>query len=185
MRGLKILGVLLLAIGIFGIIGLFSQLEYVNTLTLFYQNLSNHLSWFTLFYQIVIAISAVLLLISLLMVLFRPVSRKQVIIYKETGSVIFPLHTLESVASSAASEIVPANDIQTSVHLDKHQKAYVQATIHEEKKQQFLTKAMEIQDRIVQAFEQTANIETHKVTVKMTYEKQPILSTWKKQPRVE
>jgi hypothetical protein len=187
MKIIKWLFALVLAAGIFGVVGIYSQLEYIEGISPFYSKLLLQTNWLFPFFQIVLLLLAVLLLVLIFMVLAKHVSKKQTIIQRETGQLTFPLHTLESIAASAAKPYAEAEDIHTKVTLDKQDRAIVSVTLDGDQRAQFMTKSREIQASVKQALKNMADVETNRVdvTVKNTKKDMGLLPFSKKQSRVE
>ncbi|EOI06395.1 hypothetical protein UAY_00446 [Enterococcus moraviensis ATCC BAA-383] len=186
MRVMKGLISLLLVAGIFGITGLYSQIMDLGVVSTFFNDLLFRYDWLFYFYQIVLfAVLAVLLLLFLLVV-FKPITKKQIHLKKDTGQVNLPLSTLESIARSSLQGIVDRENVQVKVRLTKNQTADVEVTIADEQQQQFLSRGKKIQEMIPQALQQMAMVETHKINVifKKKKSESTILPTAKKESRV-
>lgn len=187
MKIVKWLLAIVLVIGIFGIVGIYSQLVYIDGLTPFYSKLLLQTSWLYPFFQLLLVLVAALLLVLFLLVLFKHVSKKRTVVQRETGQLTFPLHTLEAIAKSAAETSVDPNDINTKVTLDKHERAIVDVTVDGNQRNAFLTKGKTIQTTVQQALKNMANVETNRVNVKIKNTKKDmgLLTFTKKQSRVE
>ncbi|OJG54053.1 hypothetical protein RV06_GL000446 [Enterococcus haemoperoxidus] len=165
MRVIKGFISLLLIAGIFGIVGLYSQMVDLGVVSTFFNNLLFQYDWLFYFYQVVLFVLLAVLLLTFLMILFKPIAKKQIHIKKDTGQVNLPLNTLESIAKSSLHGIVNVDDAQVKVRLTKKQTADVEVTIADEKQQQFLSRGKQIQELIPQALQNMAMIETNKIKV--------------------
>ncbi|MBO0438778.1 alkaline shock response membrane anchor protein AmaP [Candidatus Enterococcus ikei] len=175
MRVIKGLISLLLIAGIFGIVGLYSQVENLGVVTTFFRELLFQYDWLFYFYQIVLFVLLALLLLAFLLVLFKPITKKEIHIKKDMGQINLPLHTLESIARSSLQEIVNVDDTQVKIRLTKHQTADVEVTVADEKQKLFLSKGKMIQEQIPQALKQMAMLETNKT--KVIFKKKKVEST--------
>lgn len=165
MRVIKGLVSLVLIASIFGIVGLYSQIVDLGVVTTFFTNLFFQYDWLFYFYQIVLFALLAVVLLTFLLILFKPIRKKQIHIKKDTGQINLPLHTLESIARSSLQGIVNIDDTQVKIRLTKRQTADVEVTISDEKQQQFLSKGKKIQEIIPQALQNMAMIETNKTKV--------------------
>ncbi|WP_430602432.1 hypothetical protein IGJ02_002797 [Enterococcus sp. DIV0724b] len=165
MRVIKGFISLLLIAGIFGIVGLYSQMVDLGVVSTFFNNLLFQYDWLFYFYQVVLFVLLAVLLLTFLMILFKPIAKKQIHIKKDTGQVNLPLNTLESIAKSSLHGIVNVDDAQVKVRLTKKQTADVEVTIADEKQQQFLSRGKQIQELIPQALQNMAMIKTNKIKV--------------------
>lgn len=165
MRVIKGLIALLLIAGIFGILGLYSQLENLGVVTTFFQDLSFQYDWLFYFYQVVMLTLLAILVLAFGLVLFKPIRKKEIYLKKEMGQVNVPLRSLESIARVSLRDIVNIEETQVKIRLTKHQKADVEVTVIDEKQQQLLSKGKQIQEQIPQALQQMAKLETNKTKV--------------------
>lgn len=165
MRVLKGLISLLLIAGIFGIVGLYSQVENLGVVSTFFENLLFQGEWLFYFYQVVLFTLLAVLALAFLLVLFKPITKKEVHIKKDMGQINLPLHTLESIAKSALDGIVNADNAQVKVRLTKKLLANVEVIVADENQKLFLSKGKQIQEQIPQALQQMARIETNKTKV--------------------
>lgn len=165
MRVIKGLIALLLIAGIFGIVGLYSQLENLGVVTTFFQDLSFQYDWLFYFYQVVMFTLLAILVLAFGLVLFKPIRKKEIYLKKEMGQVNVPLRSLESIARVSLRDIVNIEETQVKIRLTKHQKADVEVTVIDEKQQQLLSKGKQIQEQIPQALQQMAKLETNKTKV--------------------
>ncbi|MGX7245341.1 alkaline shock response membrane anchor protein AmaP [Enterococcus quebecensis] len=165
MRVIKGLISLLLIVGIFGIVGLYSQMTNLGVVTVFYRNLWFQYNWLVYFYEVLLFALAILLLLTFFMVVFKPITKKEIHIKKEIGQINLPLHTLESIAKSSLQEIVSIDNTQVKVRLTKKQTADVEIIVADGKQQLFLSKGKEIQEQIKQALQRSAMVETNKTKV--------------------
>lgn len=186
MRLIKGLISLLLIAGIFGIAGLYSQMVDLGAVTTFFSNLLFQYEELFYFYQVVLFVLLVVLLITFLMVLFKPITKKQIHIQKDMGQVNLPLSTLESIARSSLQGIVTIEDTQVKIRLTKKQTADVQVTIADEKQQQFLSRGKQIQELIPKALQNMAMVETNKTKIifKKKKAESSLLPSGKKESRV-
>jgi len=165
MRVIKGLIALLLIAGIFGIVGLYSQLENLGVVTTFFQDLSFQYDWLFYFYQVVMFTLLAILVLAFGVVLFKQIRKKEIYLKKEMGQVNVPLRSLESIARVSLRDIVNIEETQVKIRLTKHQKADVEVTVIDEKQQQLLSKGKQIQEQIPQALQQMAKLETNKTKV--------------------
>lgn len=175
----------LLVASIFGIVGLYSQVENLGVVTTFFENLLFQTEWLFYFYQIVLFMITGLLVLAILLVLFKPISKKEIHLGKETGQINLPLHSLESIARTSLQEIVPVAETQVKIRLNKKQMAIVEVNVMGES-EQFLSKGQQIQEKIPQALKKMAQLETSKTTVIFKKKKTEgtLLPTNKKESRV-
>lgn len=186
MRVIKGLISLLLIAGIFGIVGLYSQLVDLGVVTTFFNNLLFQYDWLFYFYQVVLFTLLALLFLTFLLMLFKPITKKQIHIKKDMGQVNLPLNTLESIARSSLIEIVKVEDTQVKVRLTKRQTADVEVIVADEKQQQLLSRGKQIQELVPKALQQMAQIETNKTKVIFKKKKieSSLLPSGKKESRV-
>lgn len=184
MRVIKILIVLVLIAGIFGIVGLYSQIENLGVVSTFYHDLLFQSDWLFYFYQIVLITLIILLFFAFWLVVFKPITEKEIHIKKEMGQINLPLATLESIARSSVKEIVKNDETQVKVKLTKKQLADVRVTVSED--QQLVMKGKQIQEQIAQSLIKTAQVETKKVKVVFKKKKvtESLSATNKRQSRV-
>lgn len=78
MRVMKGLISLLLVAGIFGITGLYSQIMDLGVVSTFFNDLLFRYDWLFYFYQIVLFAVLAVLLILFLLVVFKPITKKQI-----------------------------------------------------------------------------------------------------------
>ncbi|OTN88290.1 hypothetical protein A5819_000742 [Enterococcus sp. 7E2_DIV0204] len=123
MRVIKGLIALLLIAGIFGILGLYSQLENLGVVTTFFQDLSFQYDWLFYFYQVVMFTLLAILVLAFGLVLFKPIRKKEIYLKKEMGQVNVPLRSLESIARVSLRDIVNIEETQVKIRLTKHQKS--------------------------------------------------------------
>lgn len=170
----------------FGITGLYSQIMDLGVVSTFFNDLLFRYDWLFYFYQIVLFAVLAVLLILFLLVVFKPITKKQIHLKKDTGQVNLPLSTLESIARSSLQGIVDRENVQVKVRLTKNQTADVEVTIADEQQQQFLSRGKKIQEMIPQALQQMAMVETHKINVifKKKKSESTLLPTAKKESRV-
>lgn len=186
MRVIKGLVSLLLIAGIFGIVGLYSQMMDLGIVSTFFNDLYVRFDGVFYFYQIVLFALLALLLLLFLIVVFKPITKKQIHLKKDTGQVNLPLNTLESIAKSSLYGIADSETIQTKVRLTKSQTADVEVTIADEQQQSFISRGKQIQEQIPQALQKMAMLETHKTKVifKKKKAESSLLSNSKKESRV-
>lgn len=165
MRVIKGLISLLIVACLLGITGLYSQMVDLGVVTTFFNELLFQYDWLFYFYQISLFVLLAALLLAFLLILFKPITKKQILIKKDSGQVNLPLNTLESIAKSSLHGIVNVDDTQVKVRLTKKQTANVEVTIADEKQQQFLSRGKQIQELIPQALQNMAMIETNKTKV--------------------
>lgn len=186
MKFIKWLLAIVLALGIFGIVGIFSQLEPVETITPFYANLLLESDWLYPFFQGTVVLMALLLLVLFLMILLKPILKKRTLIQKETGQITFPVHALEAIAKVASTAYATPEEPEVKVTLDKKQQAIVQVNLVGDQREAFITRGKSIQTAVTQALKNMANVETKRVNVKIKNSKKEtgLLPFTKKQSRV-
>ncbi|EOL49041.1 alkaline shock response membrane anchor protein AmaP [Enterococcus caccae] len=186
MRVIKGLIALVLIASIVGVVGLYSQLENLGVVTTFFQDLAFQYDWLFYFYQVVLYVLLLLLFLAFLVVLFKPIRKKEIHVKKEMGQINVPLHSLESIARSSLKDIVNIEDTQVKISLTKHQKADVEVTVVDEKQQQLLSKGKQIQEKIPFALQQMVHLDTNKTKVVFKKKKveSSLLPNAKKAPRV-
>lgn len=184
MRVIKIFIVLLLIAGIFGIVGLYSQIENLGVVSTFYHDLLFQSDWLFYFYQIVLITLIIFLFLVFWLVVFKPITENEISIKKEMGQINLPLSTLESIARNSAQEIVKNDETQVKVKLTKKRLADVRVTVAED--QQLVNKGKQIQEQIAQSLFKTAKVETKKVKVIFKKKKSAdsLSTTNKRQSRV-
>ncbi|MDA9471704.1 alkaline shock response membrane anchor protein AmaP [Enterococcus sp. 5H] len=184
MRVIKIFIVLLLIAGIFGIVGLYSQIENLGVVSTFYHDLLLQSDWLFYFYQIVLITLIILLFLIFWLVVFKPITENEIRIKKEMGQINLPLSTLESIARSSVQEIVKNDETQVKVKLTKKRLADVRVTVAED--QQLVNTGKQIQEQIAQSLFKTAQVETKKVKVIFKKKKaaESLATTNKRQSRV-
>jgi hypothetical protein len=177
---------LLLIAGIFGIVGLYSQIVDLGVVSTFFRKLLVQYDWLIYFYQIVLLVLVVMIALIFLMIVFKPISKKEVHLAKETGQINLPLHTLESIARSSLKGIVNIDDTQVKVTLTKAQKANVEVAIADNNQQLFLSKGRRVRQQIEQALQQMAKLEVDhtKVIFKKKKADSPLETISKKESRV-
>lgn len=184
MRIIKILIALILIAGIFGITGLYSQLEDLGSVSTFFHELFFQSDWMFYFYQVVLITLIVILFIAFWLVLFKPITKKEIHIKKEMGQINLPLGTLESIAKGSLQGIVDVDSAQVKVKLTKKQAADVKIIVADDQK--LVAKGQEIQKQVAVALANTAQLETKKVKVVFKKKKNDtaLMPTGKKQSRV-
>lgn len=165
MRVIKGLIALLLIAGIFGIVGLYSQLENLGVVTTFFQDLLFQYDWLFYFYQVVLFSLLVLLFLAFVVIAFRPIRNKEIHLKKEMGQVNLPLQSLEAIARSSVKDVVNVEDTQVKIRLTKHQTADVEVIVNDEKQLQLLSKGKQIQEKISEALQKMAKLDTNKTKV--------------------
>lgn len=163
MRLIKIFIVLLLIAGIFGIVGLYSQIDNLGVVSTFYHDLLFQSDWLFYFYQIVLITLIILLFLVFWLIVFKPITEKEIHIKKEVGQINLPLSTLEAIARSSVQEIVKNDETQVKVKLTKKRLADVRVIVAED--QQLVNKGKQIQEQIAQSLFKTAGVETNKIKV--------------------
>lgn len=186
MRVIKGLISLMLIAGIFGVVGLYSQMIDLGAVSSFFNELYSQSEGVFYFYQIVLFVLLALLLLLFLIVVFKPITKKQIHLKKDTGQVNLPLDTLESIAKSSIHGIVDSETTQVKIRLTKNQTADVEVAIADELQQHFISRGKQIQAQIPQALQKMAMVETHKINVifKKKKAESSLLPNNKKESRV-
>ncbi|ALS02871.1 hypothetical protein ATZ33_16245 [Enterococcus silesiacus] len=186
MRVIKGLVSLLLIAGIFGVVGLYSQMTDLGVVSTFFNDLLFQSDGLFYFYQIVLFALLAILLLLFLIIVFKPITKKQIHQKKDTGQVNLPLNTLEAIAKSSIHDIVDSENAQVKIRLTKSQTADVEVTIADEQQQHFISRGKQIQEQIPQALQKMAMVETHKTKVifKKKKAESSLLPNSKKESRV-
>jgi energy-coupling factor transporter transmembrane protein EcfT len=164
MRIVKLFIALVLIVGIFGIVGLYSQIVDLGVVTTFFRNLFFQSEYLFYLYQIILFALLALLLITFLIIVFKPIGKKAIHIKKDTGQVNVPLHSLEAIAKSSLHTVTNTDNVQVNVTLNKQQLANVEVTVTDHKHHLFTT-GKQIEEQVAQALKKMAMVETEKIKV--------------------
>lgn len=165
MRLLKGIISLLLIAGIFGIVGLYSQIVDLGVVSSFFQNLLLQSNWLVYFYQGLLFVLLVLTGLIFLLIVFKPVTKKVIHIPKTMGQIDLPLQTLEAIARSSVQKIVKSDEIQVKVKLTKAETANVDVILSDREQEAFLSKSRQIREQLSAAFQQMAKIEVNQTKI--------------------
>lgn len=186
MKIVKSVILLLLMVGLFGLIGLYSLLEDLGTVSYFFQQLLNQYEWFYPFLQGTLMLVTVFMFLLLLAVITKPIVKKNWWLKKELGQINFPPQTLASIVKASLHELVSPENVMVKVQMTKKQLVNVEVIVSETDYLQLQSKGQEIQKKIAYALPKMAKLETGAITVvfKAIKEDHSLLSSRKKEARV-
>ncbi|MCA5012230.1 MULTISPECIES: alkaline shock response membrane anchor protein AmaP [unclassified Enterococcus] len=165
MRLLKGIISLLLIAGIFGIVGLYSQIVDLGVVSTFFQNLLLQSDWLVYFYQGLLFVLLVFTGLIFLLIVFKPVTKKVIHIPKTMGQIDLPVQTLEAIARSSVKEIVKTDTVQVKIKLSKAEMANIDVILSDLEQEAFLSKSKQIREKLILSFKQMANIEVNKTRI--------------------
>ncbi|MHC5229505.1 alkaline shock response membrane anchor protein AmaP [Enterococcus sp. LJL99] len=186
MKIIKSMILLILIVGLFGLVGMYSLLEDLNTVSYFFQYLLNQYEWFYPFLQGTLVVVTVFILLLLLIVVAKPIVKKNWRLEKELGQINFPPQSLAAIAKASIHELVAPENVVVNVQMTKKQLVNVDVIVSTNDYSQLQAKGQAIQNQIAYALPKMAKLETGeiKVVFKQMKTDQSLLTGRKKAARV-
>lgn len=186
MKIIKCIILLIVIVGLFGLVGIYSLLEDLGTVSYFFQHLLNQYEWFYPILQGTLIMVTTLIIVLLIVVVTKPVIKNDWHVEKELGQINFTLQSLAAIAKASLHELVAPEDIVVKVQMTKKQFVNVEVTVSANDYSQLQSKGQAIQNQIAYALPKMARIETGeiKVVFKPMKTNQSLLSSQKKEVRV-
>lgn len=126
--------------------------------------------WIWTVFQILLLVLCGFLFICLVAVLSQKNGKKRIRREKEVGDIVFPKRALESIVATTVENkpFLTPKKIQVTISKKNQLRIYVTVSIAEEKS--FEQVGEQIQEEIVQAFEQIANLQVEKIALRFETE---------------
>lgn len=177
---------LVLIVGLFGLVGLYSLLEDLGTVSYFFQQLLNQHEWFYSFLQGTLILVTIFVFVLFLIVVTKPIVKTKWRLKKEVGQINFPPQSLAAIAKASLHELVSPENVMVKVQMTKKQLLNVEVIVSATEYHQLQSKGQAIQKQIAYALPKMAKLETGKITVvfKAIKEDHSLLSGRKKEARV-
>ena len=165
MRIIKSLVTLLLIVALFGLVGLYALLGGRGEIFNFFQELLQQYEWFYPFLQGTLIVVTIVVFIFFLIVVAKPLIKKNWLLEKETGQINFSPKSLAAIAKASLYELVNPEDIFVKVQMTKKKLVNVEVIISSTNCHQLQLKGQTIQQQIAYALSKMAKLETGKINV--------------------
>lgn len=183
MRIIKALIALVLLLGLFGITGIYSQVEDIGVVSTFFSDLMKQYPQLFYVYQGVLFTLLGIVFLLFVLTLFKAAPKKAIRIQREIGQANLSVATLEALAKVAIKENLGVDDTQVSIRLTKKQKAEIVVNMSGETL--LVRTGQQVEQAVTEALQKSVQVETKKVTVIFKKNKNVALAALsKKEPRV-